>query len=247
MLYLRFQMICLAIFVSQPVSPETLNIAVASNFKTTLEKLIESQDFKSGHEFTISSGSTGSLYAQIINGAPFDIFLAADKMRPLQLEQNQLIKTGSRKTYAIGQLVLWVPGAISPITDKYLNLFTGNLAIANPKIAPYGLAAQSLLRVLDINGPRVVTGENIAQAYQFVYTGNAQAGLVALPQILDQAIEPSLYWQVPQQYYEPIEQQMVILHSSPASIDFAIYMSSETARNIITTSGYQVPGIPHGS
>ena len=243
MLILRSLAIALAILIAQPACTETLNIAVASNFKATLEKLITSQDFKFDHELKISSGSTGSLYAQIINGAPYDIFLAADSHRPVLLEASGLVIPGSRKTYAIGQLALWVPGT-SPVNEASLSLFSGNLAIANPQTAPYGLAAQHLIKELNIVEPRIVTGENIAQTYQFVHTGNAQAGLVSLSQIVSQGIDPPSYWLVPQRYHQVIEQQMVMLEASPASADFASYLISRPARNIIAASGYQVPGNP---
>ena len=243
--FLQFLVAGLATFTQQPAFPETLNIAVAANFKVTLEKLVTNEDFKFDHELKISSGSTGSLYTQIVNGAPFNVFLAADMHRPRLLEQGGLVRQGSRKTYAIGQLVLWAPGASSPVTEEYLSLFTANLAIANPKTAPYGLAALQLLANLDVSDPRIITGENVAQAYQFVHTGNAQAGLVSLSQVISQGIDPFFYWQIPQQYYEPIEQQMVILDASPASIEFTNYLISETARDAITRSGYQVPGNPH--
>jgi molybdate transport system substrate-binding protein len=239
---LRYLAIGLAISIVLPANSDPLKIAVASNFKSSLVKLVNSGLIDFDHEVRISSGATGSIYTQIINGAPFDVFLAADTERPLLLEKNNLISPGSRKIYAIGQLVLWVPGANTPVDEQYLQLFTGNLAIANPKTAPYGFAALSLLEHLNIDNPRIITGENIAQAYQFVHTGNAQAGLVALSQIVDQGIEPFFYWQVPQHYYKPIEQQMVILNSSPASIEFMDYLVSEPARNIISASGYQVPG-----
>jgi molybdate transport system substrate-binding protein len=242
---LRYLVIALAIYSVLPASAETLTIAVASNFKSSLVKLVDSEQFNFDHEVRISSGATGSIYTQIVNGAPFDVFLAADTERPKLLENKKLISPGSRKIYAIGQLVLWAPDASTPVDEQYLKSFNGNLAIANPQTAPYGLAAHTLLKHLNIENPRIITGENIAQAYQFVHTGNAQAGLVALSQIIDQDIEPFFYWPIPQQYYKPIEQQVVILNSSPASIEFMDYLVSGAARKIISESGYQVPGSPN--
>ena len=242
MFSLRYLVMALPLCFAQAASPETLNIAVASNFKVTLEKLIAAEPNRLNHKLKIISGATGSLYTQIVNGAPFDIFLAADMHRPQLLDQERQLPAGSRKAYAIGQLVLWIPGASSQVDEENLSLFTGNLAIANPRTAPYGLAALSLLEKLNTKKPRLIMGENVAQAYQFVHTGNAQAGLVALSQVIDQAIDPQSYWHVPQQYHEPIEQQLVVLNSSPASTEFVNYLLSDPARNIISSSGYQVPG-----
>jgi molybdate transport system substrate-binding protein len=239
---LRYLIISVAFFCGQSARPETLNIAVASNFKVTLEKLIAAKPFNSNHNLKLSSGATGSLYTQIVNGAPFDIFLAADTKRPRLLDEDRNLPTGSRKAYAIGQLVLWVPTAERQVDKDFLEMFTGNLAIANPRTAPYGIAALSLLAKLDNNGSRLIMGENVAQAYQFVHTGNAQAGLVALSQVIDQGIDPTFYWQVPQKFYEPIEQQLVVLNSSPASTEFVNFLVSSATRNIISRSGYLVPG-----
>ena len=229
------------IFQSTTVSADTIRIAVASNFYPTLIKLIQVLSKESRHEFDVISGSTGVLYAQIIHGAPFDIFMAADKLRPALLDAHGLIEPGSRKTYAIGQLALWAPDSSSQVDKDFLLKFEGNLAIANPDIAPYGVAAKTLLRRMELSRMQFVMGNNVGQTFQFVQTGNAKAGLVALSQVLHSNIESSFFWTVEFSFYEPIEQQMVIMNQSPGSIEFANFLISETAMRILVIDGY-LPG-----
>ena len=181
------------------------------------------------------------LYAQITNGAPFDIFLAADRAKPALLEQSGLIESGSRQTYAIGKLVLWAPGASSQVDELYLTDFDGTLAIANPEIAPYGIAAMSLIQRPGEQHFRIVKGNNVAQAFQFVITRNAAAGLVALSQIRNSHIDSRFFWIVTQNYYDPIEQQLVILKPTAAGRDFINFLATDEAGSILSNDGYARP------
>ena len=170
---------------------EDVRIAVATNFLATLNEIATTFEKDTGHSAVVSSGSSGKLYAQIIHGAPFDVFLSADSKRPKLLEDDGLAVTGSRFTYAVGRLTLWSsdPDMIKGNGKDVLtnNRFT-RLAIANPKTAPYGVAAKSTLQALglwDYLYDRLVQGENIGQTFQFVYSKNAEIGFVALSQVLD--------------------------------------------------------------
>ena len=229
-------------FQSTSVSADTIRIAVASNFYPTLIKLVQLLRKESRHKFDVISGSTGVLYAQIENGAPFDIFMAADILRPSLLDSHGLIVPGSRATYAIGQLALWAPDSSSPVDKAFLLKFKGNLAIANPDIAPYGVAAKMLLRRMCLSQVPLVKGHNLGHTFQFVQTGNAKAGLIALSQVLHRKIESRFFWTVTRDDYEAIEQQMVILRQSPASVEFASFLSSESALHILVKDGYQIAG-----
>lgn len=234
-------MACL-VFQSNFVSADTIRIAVASNFYPTLIKLIQVLRMESRHDFDVISGSTGVLYAQIENGAPFDIFMAADALRPSLLDAHGLIEPGSRMTYAIGQLALWAPDSNAQVDEDFLLHYTSNLAIANPDIAPYGVAAKTLLHRMDLSALPLVKGNNVGQTFQFVQTGNAKAGLISLSQVRHNKIKSRFFWTVTHSYYEPIEQQMVIIRKSPASIEFASFLTSEAAIHILVKDGYQVPG-----
>jgi len=226
---------------------QEVRVAVASNFTPTLSEL--AQRFEEEHHIrvVIVSGSTGKLYAQIKNGAPFDVFLAADERRPLALENEAGIVAGSRFTYAIGKLILWSPmeGYIQADGNPLLPKDCRHLAIANPKLAPYGRAAEEVLRargMWESLSDRFVRGESIGQAFQFVDSQNAQAGFVAYSQVKrpGQKIAGS-YWLVPQEFYTPIEQQAVILKDSAAAASFIEFLHSESAAEILTGYGYEAP------
>lgn len=224
-----------------------IRIAVASNFRPAAEALKRPFESISGDRLTFMFGSTGKHYAQIVNGAPFDVFLAADTERPSRLEREGLIVSGSRFTYAIGKLVLWSPrpgfvdetGSILERGDFH------HLAIANPQLAPYGLAARQVLQARGLwerLSGRLVRGENIAQTYQFVESGNAELGFVAWSQVKrpDAPIGGS-FWLVPQELYQPIEQQAVLLKDSRAGRAFMHFMHGGQALKIIRDHGYAVP------
>lgn len=240
-----------------------LTIAVASNFKPTLMALLRDYRRSTGIKDKIISASSGQLFAQIQHGAPFDIFLSADKQRPLALEQLGLIEQHSRQSYAIGQLVLWVSPSykhkLSPLQqslDKLSllkSLRAENLpqhtvfAMANIKAAPYGLAAKQLLDNLQIWTfwqPMLVQAGNVSQVYQYTKSGNAHLALLSLAQIKLTGMTESEYLLIPENLYAPIEQQGVILRSArqkAAARRFINYLHSAKAQSLIQQSGYNLP------
>lgn len=226
---------------------EPVRIAVASNFTHAMQDLEKAFEQQSEHEIELIFGSTGKIYAQIIHGAPFDAFFAADSAGPERLEQDGRIQPGSRFTYAVGRIVLWSPDGQLHL-DKGLALENAefrHLAIANPKLAPYGKAAQQVLQaqgVWDSLQDKIVRGENIGQTFQFVVSGNAELGFVALSQLKSQSGESSAnVWLVPAQLYDPIEQQAVQLSNKTAVTAFIDFVKSDTARRIIQRYGYSTP------
>ncbi len=223
-------------------------VAVAANFTATLSALAPVFQETTGHTLVASYGSTGKLYAQIEHGAPYQVFLAADSERPQRAEQQGLAVPGSRITYATGQLVLWSPNNNTfDRGDHYLQsaAFT-RLAIANPKTAPYGLAAQQALEHIQRWQPlqsKLVRGDSIAQTFQFVASGNAEAGLIAQAQLISWQGSPGSQWPVPQDWYQPIEQEAVLLtgaRNSNAANAFMIFLKSAQAKQIIAAYGYGV-------
>lgn len=222
-----------------------LRIAVASNFTGATEALVAAYRRGGGDSVAVSSGSTGMLYTQVTNGAPFDLFLAADTDRPARLETEHRAVPGSRITYAVGRLVLWSPDP--GLVDSTGAVLTGarfrHLAIANPILAPYGAAARAVLERLGLwqrLQPRLVTGENIAQAWQFVRSGNAELGFVALAQVMA-ADDHGSRWLVPDSLHPPIAQQAVMLRETPAARAFLTFLRSDTARAILRQNGYDLP------
>lgn len=230
-----------ALVLSMPAQADTLRLAVAANFTAVLEQLVTAFDPDQQHDISISSASTGVLYTQITRGAPFDVFFAADRVRPERLEAEGLILPGSRATYAIGQLALWQPGN-SPQSAS--DLLPGRLAIANPATAPYGLAAQQVLKANNQWQPQqLVQGTNIAQTYQFVDSGNVAQGFVALSLLLQQGV-PEQHWAlVPSHMHAPIEQQLVRLKRSEnnaLAARFLQYMQTPAAQELIRQRGYGI-------
>jgi len=228
---------------------DELRIAVASNFANTMAALTARFEQQSGHKVAMATGSTGKHYAQIMNGAPFDMFFAADVERPERMENEGLIVPGSRFTYAIGRLVLWNPLDVEDHATMDADILTTGdyqyLAIANPRLAPYGKAAQQVLKQKELwprLQSRIVRGENIGQTFQFVKSGNAQLGFVALSQVNAlEAHQQGSYWLIEQSLYDKIEQQAVLLKSTPATQAFMRYVQSQEARTIIRQNGYDVP------
>ncbi len=225
---------------------DTLQIAVAANFRPTLLRVITALERQSPHRYKIIAGSTGTLYAQIVNGAPYDVFLAADDARPRLLEEARLIEPGSRRTYAVGQLALWWPGSKGALSRDSLVNLRGTLAIANPDIAPYGRAAMEVISSSGAHDYRLITGVNVAQVYHFIASGNANAGFVALSLIRDAAPANNTFWVVDQNLYSAIEQQSVILKSSQLATDFDRFLRNETTWKLLAKDGYHVPGNPAG-
>jgi len=227
---------------------EEAQIAVAANFTAPMKAIIELFEEDTDHEVKASYGSTGKLYAQIKNGAPFEALLAADQKRPELLAEEGVGVPGSRFTYAIGTLVLWSADA-EKVEDGPTLLESGDfnkLSIANPKLAPYGEAAVETLEALGLKAavePKLVMGENIAQTYQFVDTGNADIGFVALSQVMkDGEIVKGSGWIVPSEKHAPISQDALILNSgkdNPAVAELFAYLRGEKARAIIHDFGYE--------
>lgn len=220
-------------------SETELRIAVASNFKEPATELVKRFQERTGRNVTVTLGSTGKLYAQIRNGAPFAVFLAADAERPELLEKEIAAARGSRFTYAVGKLVLWSPDPkLVDNGGKVLESDFGKLAIANPKLAPYGAAAEEVLRkrgLWDKVERRLVRGENIGQTFQFVSTGNAELGFVALSQAKGRI---GSLWEVPKELYTPIEQQAVLLSGDEGAREFLEFLKSEEAKELIREFGY---------
>jgi molybdate transport system substrate-binding protein len=224
-----------------------VRIAVATNFLSTLNEITKNFEHDTGHAVVVSSGSSGKLYAQIRNGAPFDVFFSADTKRPKLMEEEGLAVRGSRFTYALGRLTLWSPdpNLIKEGKEVLSNGRFRRLAIANPKTAPYGAAAKHTLEAMGlwqaIEG-RLVQGENIGQTFQFVYSQNAQLGFVALALVLDPKINGAgSRWDVPVDLYPPLRQQAVLLvrgQDNTAAIAFLDYVKGVKARTIIEQFGY---------
>ena len=222
-------------------------IAVAANFAAPMKAIIGMFEAETGHSVKASYGSTGKLYAQIKNGAPFEALLAADQARPLLLAEEGMAVPDSRFTYAVGSLVLWSADA-DAIDDGPALLKAGGfkrLAIANPKLAPYGAASLQTLERLSVKEaiePKIVMGENIAQTYQFVDSGNAELGFVALSQVMvDGAINRGAGWIVPEHMHDPISQDGVVLKrgaGNPAISELFAFLRGEKARAVIHDFGY---------
>ena len=244
---------CLFGMVPFAADAQSVTIAVASNFTTTLHDLVTRFEAESGQSVRISSASTGALYAQITNGAPFDVLLAADAERPRLLEASGHGVAGSRFTYAIGSLVLWSRDpALTGVNCRAQleNLGQQRLAIANPDTAPYGAAARDTLMGLDLwerVQPQLVVGRNIAQSLQFVASGNASLGFIAGNQTLDQRLpRATCSWPVPAELHRAIEQQAILLQraaKNSVASDFLSFLRDSKARTIIKNSGYAVPDL----
>ena len=226
---------------------DAISVAVASNFTAPMQKIAAEFAKDMGHKAVLSFGATGKFYAQINHGAPFGVLLAADDTTPAKIASEGKGVAASRFTYAVGQLVLWSK------QDGYVDaqgavLKTGkfqHVAIANPKLAPYGLAAEQTLTqlgLLEQIKPKLVQGENIGQTYQFAATGNAELGFVALSQVMeDGKIKSGSAWMVPAAMHEPIRQDAIILNNAKdnaAAKALMDYLKGDKARAIITSYGY---------
>lgn len=226
---------------------DTVSVAVAANFTAPMQKIAAAFEVDTGHKAELSFGATGKFYAQITHGAPFQVLLSADDTTPARLEREGKAVAHSRFTYAIGTLVLWSaqPGTVDAKGDVLKSGDFKHLAIANPKLAPYGAAALQVMEKLGVATalqPRLVQGENIAQTFQFVSTGNAQLGFVALSQVMaDGTIRSGSAWQVPASLHEPIRQDAVLLmpgKDSAAASALLTYLRGRKARAIIQSYGY---------
>ena len=247
--YLPKVSLLLALLASNFVLADEIPVAVAANFTAPMQKIAADFEKETGHKAQLSFGATGKFYAQIQNGAPFEILLAADDETPAKLEKEAAAVAGSRFTYAIGKLVLWSPRA-AYVDDQGAILKQGDfkhLALANPKLAPYGAAAietLTALKLLDTVQARFVQAENISQAFQFVSSGNAELGFVALSQVMkDGKISEGSAWLVPANMHTPIRQDAVLLDKGkgkPAAEALLIYLRSEKAQATIKSFGYDL-------
>lgn len=229
---------------------DEVQVAVAANFTAPMQQIAARFEKDTGHKATLSFGATGKFYAQIVNGAPFEILVAADDETPARLEKEGQAVAGSRFTYAIGKLVLWSADP-DRVDNKGEVLKSGNfrhLAIANPKTAPYGAAAVEALGKLGLLAglqSRFVQGENISQTQQFVVTGNAELGFVALSQVYKEGrIASGSAWAVPASLYQPILQDAVLLakgRGKPAATALLVYLKGDKAAAIIKSFGYELP------
>ncbi len=227
-----------------------VNAAVAANFTEPMQQIVVEFQKDSGHTVKLSFGSSGKFYSQIKEGAPFDVFLAADVKNPKLLEDEGLAVGGTRFVYALGKLALWSaqPGYVDGKGVVLRKGGYGKLAYADPKLAPYGLAAKETLEELglwnDVQG-KLVTGESITQTYQFAATGNAELAFIALSQITrDGKVTEGSYWLVPSYLYNPIRQGAVLLTAAKdkaAAQALLDYLKGDKAKAVIRRYGYELP------
>ena len=226
-----------------------VQVAVAANFAAPMKLIAQAFERDTGHKAVLSFGATGQFYAQIKNAAPFEALLAADDRTPAQLESEGLTVPGSRFSYATGRLVLWSrrPDGVDPQGQVLKTGAFARLAIANPKLSPYGAAAAQTLSTLGLSDAwagKIVEGANVAQTYQFVASGNAELGFVALSQVTqDGKLTQGSAWRVPTSMHQPLIQSAVLLKSSlgnPAATALWAYLKSEQARGIIRSFGYDL-------
>lgn len=249
-IYSRSLLLASLMLVSTVVSAATTLVAVAANFTKPMTEIAEAFEKTTGHTAKLSFGSSGKFVSQMENGAPFEVFLSADESGPQKLEQDGFTVSGTRSIYALGKLVLW---SATPdwVDDQGKVLGSGNfkhIAIADPKLAPYGVAAIEVLKhreLVEKMQPLIVWGENIAQTQQFVSTGNAELGFIALSQVIENGkIASGSGWIVPAADYQPIKQSVVLLTSgaeNPAAKALMDYLKSPVALAIIEKYGYDLP------
>ena len=246
----RFALAALATFMTfNSAWADEVQVAVAANFTAPIQAIAKDFEKDTGHTLVAAYGATGQFYAQIKNGAPFEVFLAADDSTPAKLENEGASVKGSRFTYATGTLALWsaTPGYVDDKGEVLKKNPFKHLAIANPKAAPYGLAATQVLDKLQLTDAikgKIVEGQSITQAFQFVSTGNAELGFVALSQIYkDGKVTEGSAWIVPANLHEPIRQDAVILNKgkdSAAAKALVEYLKGPKAAAVIKSYGYQI-------
>ncbi len=246
---LRQLLLAVVLLTAASVHPEEIHIAVAASFASPMRRIAAEFEKESGHTIVASFASTGKFYAQIKAGAPFEVLLAADDETPARLEKEGDGVAGSRFTYAVGRLVLWSrkDGFVDDRGDVLRRSDFQHLALPNPKLAPYGAASiQTLqaLALLDKLQSKFVVAENITQAYQFVASGNAELGFVALSQAYREGrIAAGSGWIVPPQFHDPIRQDAVLLtrgKSRPGPAALLNYLRGDKARSIIRSFGYEL-------
>jgi len=231
------------ILFSPFVMASDLRVAVASNFKTAMDVLVPIFEAESGHTVDVSTASSGKLFAQLRHGAPFDVFMSADTVKPEQLIKMGLAEADSAVVYATGRLVLWAPKARF-VDRSYLHT-SRSIAIANPRHAPYGMAAMATIDTLFQGTEHELalrSGENVGQTFQFVRAAHVDAGFVALAQVRQLKIPEHEYWLIPDYCHLPIEQEAVITRhgsSNHASAEWLRFLKRESTQRIIQTLGYK--------
>ena len=244
---MRF-VVALCALVSGLCHAAEVSVAVAANFTAPMQKIVALFERDTGHKVVLSFGSTGRFYAQIANGAPFNILLSADDQTPARLEKEGLAVPGSRFTYAVGRLVLWSkqPGLVDAGGEVLRKGTFDKIAIADPKLAPYGTAAMETLARLGLQtslSTRTVQGENITQVYQYVATGNVALGFVSLSQVMvNGKITQGSAWIVPATMHVELRQDTVLLtnaKANPAATALLAYLQSDKARAVIRSYGYE--------
>jgi len=246
---MRKSFISALLFVASATSlkAEEAIVAVAANFAAPMHKIAAAFQKETGHKLSLSFGSTGAFYAQIKNGGPFDVFLSADSSAPLKLEEEGLGVSNSRFNYAKGQLVLWskTEGMVDLKGQALSSKDIQRIAIANPKLSPYGAASLEVLMQLGLLKElqaKLIQGDNIAQTYQFVMTQNAQMGFVALSQVFANGkIISGSAWTIPANLYKPIQQDVILLKNgkdNPAAKALMLYLRSDNAKEVMKSYGY---------
>jgi molybdate transport system substrate-binding protein len=245
----RFVLFCTLLLSIPAARGQEVVAAVAANFAAAMARIEPAFERASGHQLTVVLGSSGKLAAQIRQGAPFDVLLSADAERPALLAKSGLGVPASRFTYAIGRLALWSPDPQAIGNDGPAYLRAGafrHLAIANPAVAPYGVAAQQVLETLGLWSTvqdRIVRGEDIGQVYSMVASGAAEAGFVALSAVIA-GPKPGSHWTVPQEMYPPLKQDAILVtraRANPAAQAFLDYLKTPASRDVIQSLGYDLP------
>lgn len=244
---LIFSGVLALLLAAGPAFAAEVKVAVAANFTEPAKAIAARFKARTGHDASLSFGSSGQFYTQIANGAPFEVLLSADRERPEKAEAEGLAVPGSRFTYAIGRLVLYskTPGLVDGKGAVLTSARFEKLAIADPKTAPYGVAAVETMRKLGVEAalrPRLVQGTSITQAYQFVDTGAAELGFLALSQVI--TVKGGSRWVVPAASHTPIDQQAVLLKTgagSAAARAFMTFLKGPEAKAIVRKYGYEVP------
>lgn len=238
---LFFSLFCLC---AQSLQAETITVAVAANFSSTLNALAADFETDSEHRLRVVSGSSGKLFAQIVNGAPFDLFLSADECKPAALAARGLADASTQRTYAIGRLAVWAPSATAlPLSWSDMQ----RIAIANPVTAPYGSAAAATLAAIDAlpTSVKIVQAENVAQVYQFTASGNVDAGFVALAMIKNaQPALPGKVWLIPEGQHQPVRQDLIVVNRGMdrAAVNaFLAYLETSNATQLVEQAGYTLP------
>lgn len=238
-----------ALLLAPALRAETVQVAVAANFTAPMKQIASSFEKETGHKVQLSSGATGKFYAQIKSGAPFDVFLSADAETPARLDAEGATVAGSRFTYATGRLVLWSPraGAVDARGDVLRANAFRHVAIAAPRLAPYGAAAVQALGRLGLLAaiePKFVQGESIGQAFGFVASGNAELGFVALSQVYENGqLKSGSGWVVPHDLHSPLRQDAVLLargKDNPAATALMRYLKTDRVRAMVRAYGYEV-------